>query len=53
MAKNDKAGVLEAATFMYRAGDGGEIEARLFDAGEEVPAGWYDSPASIGDKKKA
>ena len=34
---------MEHDVWMYKATDG-EIEARLFAAGEEIPDGWADSP---------
>lgn len=37
-------------TWMYRVGDGGKVEAKIFDS-DEVPAGWSDSPADPPKKR--
>jgi len=37
------------ATFMYRKGENGEAEARVFFEDETIPAGWVDSPAKIDE----
>lgn len=38
-------------TFMYRLGEDGECEKRLFDHPDDIPASrrWVDSPARIND----
>lgn len=34
-------------TCMYKRGAFGRVESRIFDHPDDVPEGWYDSPAKV------